>query len=90
MADCNTRITKSQNIKGNPRILRLESQHILMSEAAIILKEFESKLIECRNEVFLPPNAQNSSLALHSKGLNIKMFKEKVENFYKTLISYLN
>ena len=46
--------------------------------------------IECHNEIFLRLNTQNSFSALYSKEPNIKMFKEKVKNFYRICVSYLN
>ena len=63
-----------------------------MPEAAIILKEFKSKLIERHNEKYFYPLMYNkySISVLQSKALDIKMFKKnKIKNFYRTCISYL-
>ena len=50
----------------------------------------KSKLVECRNEVFLSLNAQNIISVLHSKELELKMFKEQVKNFCRICVSYRN
>ena len=42
------------------------------------------------SQVFLSLNAYNSISVLHSKELDINMFKENVKNFYRTCVSYLN
>ena len=55
-----------------------------MPEAAILVT-----LIQCHNEVFLSFNAQNSISILYLKEFDIKIFKEKVNKFYRTFIIYL-
>lgn len=62
-----------------------------MCETSILLKELKLKLVERKNQGFLPIVIRKVILSLEkSENIQAKKFNDAVYTFYQTCIDYLN
>ena len=90
VAECWLLFAHAQAASFHETVLEVEGQNIGMVEVGAALERMKAKLLERRDNKFVPAKVQMLLTCLEDDGLvNLSQFMNAVDDYYQTSIDYL-